>query len=401
MSLRAARDAADRTRLDLKAGKNPNREKQEKRESAIAASSAPTLAELLLEYEQAFGGSKSIWSMRGPRSTKSGARSCIQLVFARLLDKKAEEVTEAQFSKQMTVYRPVKPVNGKSTANGQVSRARLYLMPVLDWAAGRKSHAKVGASRNPKLNVVSLANLHDPATSDDTTKGKSERVLMQQELEAILPLLIYPAPEILKMGLSPEQDYRPIALRFLIYTAARREELVTMRWRDVDFTNGIWHKPKVKATKGGPRGQDLPLSKAALDILKSLPGSGAKLPDAYVFPNARGGTLGNWERFQTVIENASGTTGWHRHDLRRTAATIMKSLKVSPSTIEQILAHKDPLRSEGVGGSASHYMSLAKVLTNVRDHQEEALSVLAEALDLIVGSGRAPDSPKLQCVKAG
>lgn len=157
-----------------------------------------------------------------------------------------------------------------------------------------------------------------------------------------------------------------------------------MRWKDIDFTNGVWRKPKVKSTKGIVRRQDLPLSKAALDILKSLPGSAAKAPEAYVFPNSSGGMLGNWNRFQTALEKASKTNDWHRHDLRRTAATIMKSLRVSPSTIEQILAHTDPLRSEGVGGSASHYMSLSKVLTNVRDHQEEALSILAEALEFIV-----------------
>ena len=104
MSLKAAREAAARTRLDLKAGKNPNKEKQEKRDAAVAATSAPTLAQLLLEYEQAFGGSKSIWSMRGPKSAKSGARACIQLVFAHLLEKKVEEVTDAQFSKEMTAY---------------------------------------------------------------------------------------------------------------------------------------------------------------------------------------------------------------------------------------------------------------------------------------------------------
>ena len=139
----------------------------------------------------------------------------------------------------------------------------------------------------------------------------------------------------------------------------------------------------MKSTKGGARSQDLPLSMAALDILKSLPATAAKTPAAYVFPNANGGPLGNWTRFQMVLEKISGTADWHRHDLRRTAATIIKSLKVSPSTIEPILAHTDPLRSEGVGGSASHDMSLAKVLTNLRDHQEEALSVLEDALEMI------------------
>jgi hypothetical protein len=61
----------------------------------------------------------------------------------------------------------------------------------------------------------------------------------------------------------------------------------------------------------------------------------------------------------------------------------MHSLKVPASTIAQILAHKDPLKGENVGGATSNYLQLARVLQNTRDPQEEALATLAEALDLI------------------
>jgi integrase len=68
------------------------------------------------------------------------------------------------------------------------------------------------------------------------------------------------------------------------------------------------------------------------------------------------GPLDNWTRFQNALHSATGTKNWHRHDLRRTAATIMHSMKVPASTIEQILAHVDPFRGENVGASASHYI---------------------------------------------
>ena len=157
-----------------------------------------------------------------------------------------------------------------------------------------------------------------------------------------------------------------------------------MRWRDVDRRNAVWHKPHVKSTKGGPKSQSLPLSGAAVDIRRSLPGWSAGDPGALVFPNSTGkGRLGNWDRFQKAIHTATKTSGWQRHDLRRTASTLMSSLKVPVSTIEYILAHTQPLRAENAGGAASHYIQLTRIMTNSRDPQEEALSLLAEALERI------------------
>lgn len=64
---------------------------------------------------------------------------------------------------------------------------------------------------------------------------------------------------------------------------------------------------------------------------------------------------------------------------------MMTALKVAPSTVEQILAHEAPHRVEGAGAAASHYLHFTRILTNVRDPQEEALSKLAEVLLVIEG----------------
>jgi integrase len=112
----------------------------------------------------------------------------------------------------------------------------------------------------------------------------------------------------------------------------------------------------------------------------SLPQSQSRPPDDLIFQNTKGGKLENWDRFQKALFQTSNTNGWHRHDLRRTASSIMSALKVAPSTIEQILAHKDPHRVEGAGAAASHYLHFTRISTDIRDPQEEALSKLAETL---------------------
>lgn len=384
MSLKEARELANRSRLELKAGKDINEEKRRLRRTVAASDKTLPLRDLLDEFESRFSKSKKTWAPRGPRSSRSGARQAIERVYGNLLDRDVLTITVEEFAHAPLDYKRVKPVDGVQTANGQASRARGYLGPVLDWAAGRKGYSKIGASRSPRLEVASLATTHDPATDDPTITGKRKRVLTEAELKAILPFLVYPAPKIGKLRLDAVRDFRPIAMRFLLFTASRLEEVCAMLWGHLDRVNKVWHKPSVKSTKGGPRSQDLPLSDAAMSILRGLPGwEGAKETDL-VFPNGTGaGELDNWTRFQNALHEASGTKGWHRHDLRRTAATIMMSLKVPASTIGHIIAHADPLKGDNVGGAASHYLQLTRVLRNTRDPQEEALATLAEALEMI------------------
>ncbi len=384
LSLREARELATRRRLELRAGGDPTAEKRAKRKAAASAASAPTMQELLREFEQAFGATKKVWAPAGPRTTRTQAGRVIERVFFALLHRDVTTLTEEDFAGSIVTYRRVSKSAGSPKATGQVSRARAYLSPVLDWAAGRKNYGKIGASRTPRLAVASLINTHDPSIDDPTIAGKRTRTLTQDELVATLPLLRYPAPQIGQNRIDPARDFRPIAMRFILLTAARLDEVCSMRWRDIDRRNNVWHKPKVKTTKGAPRSQSLPLSQAARTILRSLPGWHVNQPDAFVFPNSTGsGALGNWDRFQSALHETSSTSGWHRHDLRRTAATLMLNLNVAVSTIEQILAHTEPFRAENASGAASHYLQLTRILTKTRDPQEEALSILAEVLEKI------------------
>lgn len=81
-----------------------------------------------------------------------------------------------------------------------------------------------------------------------------------------------------------------------------------MRWGEIDRMNRVWHKPNVKSTKGGPRSQDLPLSEAAMSILRHLPRWEDATSNEIVFPNGtNSGKLGNWDRYQTALHEATKT----------------------------------------------------------------------------------------------
>lgn len=237
------------------------------------------------------------------------------------------------------------------------------------------------------IEVADVKDTYDPSEDDDTITGNRDRVLIDNEIQKILPLLTYPASKELRMQTAPESDLRPIALRFLLLTCARRGEVENMVWRDFREAEGNWHKPKVKSTKGGPRQQSLPLSDAAMELLRSLPGYKDRCPDSLVFTNASGGKLDNWDRITKAIQRESGTEGWHRHDLRRTSSTYMRQLGINNQTIDEILGHNAPTGDVRISPALRNYVkSKHKALKHVSDPQKMALDQLADVLAYLEAS---------------
>jgi hypothetical protein len=54
---------------------------------------------------------------------------------------------------------------------------------------------------------------------------------------------------------------------------------------------------------------------------------------------SKGKPLSDWENATARLQVASGTTGWHRHDLRRTCATLMGEMGTMPDIVEAALNH--------------------------------------------------------------
>lgn len=351
----------------------------------------PTLGAVLHEYENEMSSKRKIWR-RTKNGNSSEAERRIRAVFKGHLPSRVTDMTLINIAKEMSSY---KPKSGKAKANGQVSRARSYLMPVLDWCAHRNRFNKIGLGRPIKLDVVDLRQTVDPAADDYDIKGVRDRALDHLELGRILPLLVWPAPERLKMKLVPEVDLRPIALRFLFFTCARLDELVVMKWGDFRENSRLWHKPYVKTVSGPPRQQSLHLSDAAVDLLKSLPNFQTRGSSELVFPNQAGNGLGNWGRITKAVQRESETSDWHRHDLRRTGSTIMKLLGVAPRIIDEILAHNAPNEDEGTSRALENYFSSGHLLEHVENPQKAGLDKLAEALAFVEGkSSKQNSKPK-------
>jgi len=371
VSLREARSRAAQKRAEIR-GTTGNLNQM--RQAATAArSEAPTLQELVDEYKYFKSGSLKIWEP-SKKSGRSEAERRIQSVFAKLLNRRVLDITPDDLAEVVLRY---KPPSGKTSANGQTQKARLYLMPIMDWAAGRGRFRASGNKRRPTLKVADLRDTIDPASNDPEIRGRRDRVLDQNEIAAILPLLTYPAPRALKMKMHPAVDVRPIAIKFILLTAARLNEVAPMQWKHIDFEKEEWFKPTVKTPRGQPRSQLLPLSTAAVELLKTLPNYQRRAPSDLVFPSTKNTPLQNWGRIGTAIHRESGTSGWNRHDLRRTSSSVMQLIGIDLGTIDRILAHRIDHVREGTSRALESYLSVLRI-ADYADPQKEALDRLAK-----------------------
>jgi integrase len=119
-------------------------------------------------------------------------------------------------------------------------------------------------------------------------------------------------------------------VRFLLLTAARRNEASEMEWAELAGSN--WTLPAARnKTK-----LDLirPLSLAARKIIEGLRKAGP-----FVFTTNGTTPISNFSQFKRRFDALSGTRGWVLHDCRRTARSLMSRAGVPSDHAERCLGH--------------------------------------------------------------
>ena len=122
------------------------------------------------------------------------------------------------------------------------------------------------------------------------------------------------------------------ALKLLLVTGQRRDEVVRMRWNHLDLEEALWTLPKAE-TKSG-RQHEVPLSPLALEIIQAQPRNGE-----FVFTTTGKSPISGFSKGKVRLDNLSGLADWRFHDLRRTAATRMAGIGIAPHVIEKVLNH--------------------------------------------------------------
>jgi len=120
-----------------------------------------------------------------------------------------------------------------------------------------------------------------------------------------------------------------------LFTGARRSNVASMRWADVDLEQASWRIPETKQGKV----QHVPLTQPAMAILKRRKEQAAGSP--FVLPSyGKSGHVvevkGAWKR----IKDAAGLQDIRPHDLRRTLGSYMAINGASLNIVGAALGHR-------------------------------------------------------------
>ena len=323
LGLAEARRKAEDLRRNIRAGADPTSERRAARRRAQAAKGGVGSLGALIK----------VYFTNGPGERQRRAaqnRQLLEAVFSKVLNKPGIDIHRAEL--QLIA-------DGWSSA-ATASLAVRILRPCLKWAEKRD------------LVHQEIANLEQPGKA-----RKRERVVSPQELKAIWPHL---------------QGCHGDVIKWLLWTGCRLNEAAGMRAGEVN--GDIWTIPAMRAKNG--RARAIPLPFQAVNLLQVALTRGGKTlaPDALVFPSKGKCTLSNWDRVTKRLQRLSGTSGWHRHDLRRAVATLLGDLGFAPHVVSVVLGHAHIAEGATAVYARSRYQ---------REHRE-ALQALANEIEQLV-----------------
>jgi len=130
------------------------------------------------------------------------------------------------------------------------------------------------------------------------------------------------------------------AIRLLLFTGARLNEILTLRWDEVDLEAGLL---RLRDSKTGKK--DVVLNAPAKAILAGLPRIEG---NPYVIVGAKDGAHRvDLNKPWQVVRKLAGLDGVRIHDLRHTLASHGRAAGVSLSVVGGLLGHKNTATTAG------------------------------------------------------
>lgn len=131
-------------------------------------------------------------------------------------------------------------------------------------------------------------------------------------------------------------------LEVILRTAQRPGEVFNMRRADIDREEKVWTLP-ASMTKNG-NAHRVPLTDRVLELLDEATAAPTSTDNRYIFAGENGASVAARAKKSMSALRTAKVIGFdaHRHDLRRTAATLMEAAAVPGKHIERVLNHSDP-----------------------------------------------------------
>jgi len=168
-----------------------------------------------------------------------------------------------------------------------------------------------------------------------TAETPRDRVLSDVELAAV-----WRASD----GLDPPYG---AFVKLLILTGQRRTEVAGVTWQEIDLDAKVWALPAARAKNN--REHTVPLSDAAIDIIRALP---RIAESSFVFTLSGRRPICAYQLIKNRVDALMPPIPhWTFHDLRRTFATGCARLGIGVHVVEAALNH----RSGSIKGVAAIY----------------------------------------------
>lgn len=244
------------------------------------------------------------------------------------------------------------PKKKQSSTEGDDRLLRLYILPAL----GRRKVATVGLKEAADLHH----SLREKPIQGNRVLALLSKMLNLAETWGLRPLHSNPCPrigrykerkrerfltgaELRRLGDAlaaaehegAEDPAVVLAVRLLLLTGARRDEILDLRWEDVDLETGTLNLPDSKTGK-----KSIPLGPAAAEVLAAalrIEGS------PYVIPGHRaGGRFQGLQRPWARIRERAGLEDVRLHDLRHSFASVGVAANLGLPVLGSILGHRHP-----------------------------------------------------------
>ena len=323
ISLAAARKEAADALYEVEKGRDPSAAKTAAKVKA-AAVAADTIEAICTEYLK----------REGKRLRTAAAREAIlkRLVYPALGSRPIASVTRTEIIRLLD---RIEDERGPRMADMTLA----VLRKVMNWHATRSDDF-----RSPIVRGMARVKAKETARS---------RTLSDDELRSVWKAA--------NEGAGPF----PALVKFLLLTAARRNEAASMMREEFDGTDWTLPASRNKTKLDLVR----PLSAAARDVLTAQP----QIADCrFVFTTDGRSPISAFSKFKMKFDKACGVTGWTLHDLRRTARSLMSRAGVNSDHAERCLGHV----IGGVRGTYDRHEYHAE--------KKQAYEALASQIDRIV-----------------
>jgi integrase len=256
----------------------------------------PTLAELVSMFLEEHAEAK-----RKPRTAAEYRRMLTMLVLPRLGERRVMAITRADIASLH---------HGLRATPYQANRVLAVLSKLFSWAE-KRGYREDGS--NPCQHV------------EKYPERKRERFLAEEELAALGEALARAERE----GVNP---YVVAAIRLLLLTGARLNEILSLRWQDVDLERAMLRLPDSKTGQ-----KPIYLSPPALEVLMAVPRIQGN--DYVIVGHKPGASMVNLQKPWRAIRARAGLDDVRLHDLRHSFASVAAASGLSLPVIGALLGH--------------------------------------------------------------